>query len=179
MRQLSRGVLAWTTVAGLAGCSPLSLAKHGFAELRGAHGKIYAVSDAPAAFYEGLSGINIDEVRNTIEPVCSHQFAQMIEIALREEAAEASEDLVGAGGPCTVKVDISFNKEAGGATALIGKGALLIGRAAVLDTDAKQTADLLVVVASSAVRTGDQEVADEFAKTLVGYLRKKTDDRAG
>ena len=171
MRQLSLGALL--VVAPVhCGCGMFGMAKHGLTELRGAHGTVYAVTAAPSEFHESLSGIKIGKVRNTIEPVCPPDMRRIIEIALRDRAAEASAELEGSGGICTVDVDITFNKEPGGVLALIGKGALLIGRATVYGSDTRQVADLLVVVASKAMRTTADEMAEEFADTLIERIRE-------
>lgn len=174
MRQLSLGASLLVLAATQYGCSPFGMAKRGFTELRGAHGDVCAVTAAPPGFHEGLSGINIGEVGNTIEPICSPEMHRRIEAALRREAAKASEEMDGENGPCTVDVDIVFNKEPGGAMALVGKGAVLIGRAAVRGPDGTPVADLLIRVASKAVRTTADEMADEFAQTLVARVRQET-----
>ena len=173
MRQLSLGASLLILASTQYGCSPLGMAKRGLTELRGAHGDVCAVTAAPPGFYEGLSGISIGEVRNTIEPICSSEMHRRIEAALRRKAAEASEEMDGESEPCLVDVDIVFNKEPGGAMALVGKGAVLIGRATVRGPDATPVADLLVRVASKAVRTTADEMADEFAETLVARVRKE------
>ena len=161
---------ALLVIHSLCGCSPLGMAKRGLKELRGAHGKVVPVRDAAASFYAGLSGIDVGEVTNSIHPVCSAEMHSMIETALRAEAAGAASELQGSGGACTVDLDVSFHKPPGGALALLGKGALLIGRANVRDNQNESQADLLVVVSSEAMRTGRQEMADVFAQTLIGHL---------
>ena len=173
MRQLSLGASLLILASTQYGCSPFGMAKRGFTELRGAHGDVCAVTAAPPGFYEGLSGISIGEVRNTIEPICSPEMHRRIEAALRRKAAEASDEMDGESEPCLVDVDIVFNKEPGGAMALVGKGAVLIGRATVRGPDATPVADLLVRVASKAVRTTAEDMADEFAETLVARVRKE------
>jgi hypothetical protein len=153
------------------GCSPLSLAKGGFTELRGAQGTVHAIAEPPAGFAAGLSGIEIGKVTNTIAPVCSEQMRQLVEIALRNRAAGASQEMTGTG-VCTVDVDLTFNKEPGGVMALVGKGAMLIGRVVVRDAQGRQAADLIVVTASEAMRTTAREVAEEFADTVVKRVRE-------
>ena len=175
MRRAGFCTLAGVMIPSACGCSPLSLATGGFKEVRGAHGKVVPVRDAPEVFYASLSSINIGEVTNTILPVCPAEMHAMVEQALRAGAEGASADLEGSGQSCTVNLDLTFNKAPGGAMALVGKGALLIGRADVRDAQAESQADLLVVVSSQAVRTKEQEMADAFAGTLIGYLREAGD----
>ena len=163
MKRISLSSLMLCVAATLLGCNPVSMAKHGFTELRGAHGKIYAVREAPAGFYQSLGGVTIGRVSNNIAPVCSPMMHRTIQSALQHHAREASAEMAGGGPPCTVEVDITFNKEPGGVLALVGKGALLIGRVGVLDPKANRVADLIVVVASEAVRSTPDEVAGEFA----------------
>ena len=171
MRQLSLCSVLLLAVSTQYGCSPIGMAKRGLTELRGAHGCVYAITEAPAGFFGRLSGVRIGQVSNTIEPLCPPAMQRALAVALRSQAARASDDMEGDGGTCTVDVDITFNKKPGGVVALIGKGALLIGRAGVHDGNAGQVADLIVVVASKAVRTTSDEMVDEFASALIGYIR--------
>lgn len=168
MRRACSWTLALLVVSSATGCT--TVAKRGLRELRGAHGKAVPVRDASADFYASLSSINIGEVTNSILPVCPAEMHAMVEQALRAGAEDASADLEGSGQSCTVNLDLTFNKAPGGAMALVGKGALLIGRADVREAQAESQADLLVVVSSQAVRTKEQEMADTFARTLIGYL---------
>jgi len=157
-------------VATQAGCSPFGLAKRGLAEIQGAQGKVFSLSEDDTAFYANMSGIRIGGVTNTIAPLCEPEMQQAVEKALGYFSEEASLGMSGSGGECTIAVDITFNAEPGGVVALIGKGALLIGRVAILDADSQQVADLIVMVSSEAVRTTSDEMAEEFAKTLIEYI---------
>ncbi len=169
MRQLSLLALLLAVLSTHSGCS---VAKRGFTELRGAHGDTYAVRDARPEFYGKLSGITVGRVSNSIAPVCPASMRAAVENALRDRAAQASEAMTGDGGACTLDVDITFNKEPGGVMALAGRGALLIGRATVRGAGAGQAADLIVVVASKAMRTSSTEMAEVFADTLIRKIRK-------
>jgi hypothetical protein len=175
MKRISLSSLMLCVVAALVGCNPVSMAKHGFTELRGAHGQVYAVREAPAGFYQSLGGVTSGRVSNTIAPVCSPAMHRTIQGALQHQAREASAEMAGGGRACTVEVDITFNKEPGGVMALIGKGALLIGRVGVLDQKADKVADLIVVVVSEAVRSTPEEVAEEFASQLIGHIKRGGD----
>ena len=172
MKRIALVVLLFVVAASSWGCT--TVAKRGLTELRGAHGKVVPVRDAAPGFYAGLAGIEIGEVSNTIAPVCPAAMQDLIASALQSAAVQAGEELDGTA-PCKVNVDIAFYQEPGGAMAVVGKGALLLGRAAVLDEQSNQAADLLIVVSSKAMRTTSQEMADVFAKLLIGHIRGQGD----
>ena len=175
MKKIPLFALAAAALVGQVGCSPIGAARRAFTELRGARGKVFTIAAAPDEFHQGLSGIRIGRVSNTIEPVCRSETKQAIEAALTTVAEEMSAELDGEKGDCTVDVDINFYKGPGGVGALIGKGALLVGRARVHDRNPEQVADFIVVVASEAVRTTEEELAGVFARVLLEHVRDPGD----
>lgn len=171
MKRISRIALLSFIGPACLGCSPMGMASRGITEIRGAHGSVFPIVEAPQAFYDTLGRIEVGRVDNSIGPVCPPPAHQAIEAALRTFASSAVQDLKGSDA-CRVDVDITFNKRPGGVTALIGKDALLIGRAAVHDRNDQQVADLLVLITSGAVFTTTDEMAQEFAKILLGHFSK-------
>ena len=151
------------------GCSPIGMAKRGLTELKGASGKVVPVREARPAFYQSLGTLRIGSVSNTIAPVCPPRMHALVETALKGRAAATAEDLVGSR-TCTAEVEIIYHQPPGGVTALVGKGALLLGRARLLDEQQELQADLLIGVFSSAVRTTEDEMATTFAKTLTDHV---------
>ena len=171
MKRISLLVVFLALVAAQAGCSPLGVAKRGLAEIQGVKGKVFSLRDTHREFYENLSGVRIGEVTNTIEPLCEPELRHAVEDALNFSAEKASRAMSGRGGVSTVMVDIAFNAQPSNFESLVGgKGALLIGRVALLDAQNMQVADWIVVVSSKAVRVTSYEMAEEFAKTLLEYL---------
>jgi hypothetical protein len=153
------------------GCSPFSVAKRGLTEVRGASGKVVPIREASPAFYRSIGRLEIGSVSNTIGPVCPPSMYALAGTALKESAAQASEKLPGAG-VCTAEVDIMYHQPPGGIRALIGKGAVLLGRARLLDEHRETQADLLIGVFSEAMRTTEGELAGEFGKALAEHVRK-------
>ncbi len=156
------------------GCSPTSLAKRGYTELKGASGKVVPVREASAGFYGSVGELRIGTVVNTIMPVCPTGVHACIMSALREHAASATEKLSG-NKVCTADVEIIYYQPPGGVMALIGKGAILLGRARLLDENRQMQADLLIGVFSRAMRTTDNEMADTFGDTLSGHVVEEGD----
>ena len=147
----------------------MSMAKRGYTELKGASGKVRPIRDAAPAFYQSLGQLQVGSVTNTIAPVCPESMRALIASTLQDCAADATEDLSGAS-TCTVDVDITYYQPPKGVQALIGKGAILIGRARLLDAPGETQADLLVGVFSRAVRTTESEMADSFGRTLAKHV---------
>jgi len=155
-------------------CSPMSMAKRGFTELKGASGKVVPIREAAPAFYQSLGSLRIESVSNTIDPVCPASMRELITSALHSAAAGATENLSGTG-VCTADVEITYHQPPKGVQALIGKGAILIGRARLLDEHRDTQADLLIGVFSRAMRTTESEMADTFGKTLADHVVGRSD----
>jgi len=153
-------------------CNPVSMATRGLTEIRGAHGRVVPVREAADGAYRRLGGVELGRVANSIAPVCPSAVQRELESSLIEKSAQASADLAG-DDTCTVEVDITFYQKPGGALAVVGQGALLVGRANLSSRQGGSFADLLVVVFSEAIRTTPAEVAEEFAELLVGHIRQR------
>ena len=156
------------------GCSPLSMAKRGLTELKGASGKVMPIQEASQAFYRSTGALKIGSVVNTIGPVCPASMHVLIDGELKRQAAEAAEDLPGTE-VCTAEVEITYNQPPKGVQALIGKGAILLGRARLFDEQRAMRADLLIGVFSRAVRTTESEMAAVFGKTLADHVVEQAD----
>ena len=156
------------------GCSPLSMAKRGLTELKGASGKVMPIQEASQAFYRSTGVLKIGAVVNTIGPVCPPRMCALIEGELKRQAAEATEGLPGTD-VCTADVEIRYNQPPRGVQALIGKGTILLGRARLFDERREIRADLLIGVFSRAVRTTASEMAATFGKTLADHMVEQAD----
>jgi hypothetical protein len=171
MTTLVRWIGLGSLVLWAGGCSPLSMAKHGLTEVRGASGKVVPVREATLAYYRSVGKLEIGTVTNTIAPVCPSSVQALTVAALREQAAKAKEKLPGSG-VCTAEADITFYQPPGGVSALVGKGAILLGRAKLYDEQHQLQADLLVGVFSEAVTTGEDQLTAAFGKTLIEHVSK-------
>ncbi len=171
MITLGRGIGLGVLLLAAGGCSPLSVAKQGFTEVRGASGKIVPVREATAAYYQSVGKLEIGTVTNSIAPVCPSSMQALTVAALREQAAKAQEKLPGST-VCTAEADITFYQPPGGVSALVGKGAILLGRAKLYDDKHELQADLLIGVFSEAVTTGEDQLAAAFGKTLAEHVSK-------
>lgn len=156
------------------GCSPMSMAKRGFTELKGASGKVVPVRDANHEFYRSIGTLKIGSVTNSIKPVCPLRMQSLITAALKTEAVDATNDLSGTR-ICTAEVEITYNQPPKGVQALIGKGAILLGRARLFDERQEMHADLLIGVFSKAMRTTEEEMATAFGRTLADHVIKRSD----
>ena len=154
------------------GCSPMSMAKRGYTELKGASGKVVPVRQASPGFYRSIGSLNVTEVSNSIGPVCPASAHALISAATKTHAAAAGERLSG-GEACTAEVSITYFQPPRGVGVLIGKGAILLGRTRLIDPQQQTRADLIVGVFSKAVRTTDEEMAEVFGRTLAEYVVKQ------
>jgi hypothetical protein len=164
-------VLGVLVLFSCSGC--FTIAKRGLTEARGASGKIIPVKECSAPFYASLGGVKVREMTNGIAPVCSPGMFLKIKTAVLAKAGKVSQELTG-GNPAVLDVDVTFYKAPGGLLAVAGKSGLLIGRAIITDDAGQQHGDLLIAVASEAVRTSETEMAEAFGETLIGHLVKRT-----
>ncbi|UCG17220.1 MAG: hypothetical protein JSV19_04155 [Phycisphaerales bacterium] len=167
-------VLGFFVLFSCSGC--FTLAKRGLTEAQGASGKIIPVKECSASFYASLGGVKVRDMTNGIAPLCSPGMFMRIKTAVVGKASEVSQQLTGSD-HAVLDVDVTFYKEPGGVLAVAGKSGLLIGRAIVTDDAGQQRGDLLIAVASEAVRTSETEMAETFGETLIGHIVKRTQNQ--
>jgi len=145
------------------------MAKRGWKELRGASGDVVAIRDCSTAFCRSVGTIEAGQVNNPIAPVCTSRMVSKLQTALGEESVEASGEL-GGSERAVVDVHVTYYNPPEGVLAVVGKSGLLIVRAQVSDGGGSQQGDLLVAVATEAVRSGETDMAKECAKTICKYI---------
>jgi len=151
------------------GCSPLSLARRGLTEFRGASGEVVPIRECSRGFCQSVGTIEPGGLTNSIAPVCPATMVSKLHASMVEEARQVSDRLSGSD-RALVDVDVTYYHAPGGVMSVVGKAGLLIGRARVTDGDGTPQGDLLVTVSSEAVRTGQTEMADVLARTLCQYI---------
>ncbi|MFQ6049296.1 MAG: hypothetical protein ACE5K7_08030 [Phycisphaerae bacterium] len=172
MNRLMCGAAATLVVA--AGCSPISLAKRGLEEVRGASGELVVLQELSASAMADASRITVGPMVNDAGPDCPEPFRLELQDALRQAVARASTKMAKGSGPALrLEGKIVYFRHAG-ARKLLGGMAMALARIRVVDAASGQIVGRANAVASSkAVRAGREQLARAIAKEVAAWLARR------
>lgn len=174
------GVLLVLSAVSLvaAGCSPVSTAKRGLQEVRGAQAQISVIQPIPAADLATYSGVRVNQVVSGIGHLAPQSFVTALRAGLATELGKV-EGFRATGSPLLLNAEVTFYKMGSAADALMGKEKMVIMHVVVSRAEGAKVGQLLAVVSTEAMRTGEQEIADALAKGVADYFEARLPKREG
>lgn len=161
-----------------AGCSPVSAAKRGLQEVRGAQAQISVIQPIPAADLATYSGVRVNQVVSGIGHLAPQSFVTAVRAGLAQELGRV-DGFRATGSLLLLNAEVTFYQTGSAADTLLGKEKMAIVHVVVSQAEGAKVGEFLAVVSSEALRTSEQEIADALAKGVADYFEARLPKREG
>ena len=165
-------LVAVLIVAG-GGCSPTSIAKRGFKELKGASAKVQEIRAPRAADLQMYKSVRLGQVTNEIHRLCPPGMFTGLKTYLPAALTEIKDVYPGGEPVLTLDLHIHYAQKGGGLKAAIGSDQYLISRVYLRGPDTNPVGELILIAHSEAMRTSEGDMAKAAATKLARYLKSK------
>ena len=155
------------------GCSPTSIAKRGFKELKGASAKVFEVRPPRMADLQAYKSVRLGQAQNEIQQLCPPGMFSGMKTYVPAALTEIKDVFPGGEPALTVDVHIQYAQTGGGLKAALGSDQYLISRVFLRGQDTSPVGELVLVAHSEAMRTSELDMAKAAADGLADYLKSK------
>jgi len=168
---VAMGILAFSIV----GCGATSLAKRGVQEIRGASGELVVLRELDAPAVLSASDIALGRIDNDAGPDCSAEFIAQLREAFRMELGEASAKVAAGTGPSLrVNARVLYYRGGSEVKKLLGSMTMSLARVEVVQSGGTRVVGRANVVGSTkAIRSGPEDLAQEMAKEVASWIKKR------